>query len=182
MGVEKLARFIHRQFPVLASITVLGILLLVLADNQTHWLKTTLPSTRQLSGLGKSVGKVALLAGLAATLYYAVRESWTWLRRRGKATGWLQPLIPVLRMTHPIVGALAFALVMFHGYVMWQVQAARGFDAVILTGLASAAALMILAVSGSGIYRRPQWLKLRFGHRWLALLFLLLMATHLAKT
>ena len=69
-------------------------------------------------------------------------------------------------------------LVLLHGYVMWWVWAAGNFNLAVLSGMAAAAMLGLLALTGGLIRLLPKRISLRLLHRLGGFGFVLLLVVH----
>ncbi len=137
----------------------------------------------RIGKLGESIGKTAFFLGFVAALYYGVRNVFVTLRKmHAPIPAWLDSLvkywITVLRLAHPLVGVLVFAVVLLHGYILWQIWAAGNFNYAVDTGLLAAAILLVVAMSGLFIRRMPQLSRLRQVHRFVGILFVLSFVIH----
>ena len=180
--LENLAKAAHQRFYLLAPVLVLAVVALVMSDHQTHWIERIIPFER-IGKLGESIGKTAFILGFVATLYYGVRDAFVTARKmKAPIPVWLDSLakywIAVLRFAHPFLGVLVFSVVLLHGYLMWQVWAAGNFSFAVETGLAAAAILVMVALSGLFIRWMPKLTKLRHVHRLVGILFVLSFVVH----
>ncbi len=140
-------------------------------------------SFKRIESIGEATGKLAVLMVLAAILYYLAREAFVTARaNKLKLPSWLESnvirLIGWLRLTHPLFGLLVLSLVLLHGYIMWWVWAAGNFNLAVLSGLATAAMLTMLALTGGLIRMLPKRISLRLLHRLGGFGFVLLLVVH----
>jgi len=180
--LEEVAKLVQLRFNVLASILVLTVASLVVSDQWTHWIQSAIP-IRNINQWAGDFGETAFTLGYVALLYYGVREAFVAVKKmQAPIPAWLDSLaktaIPVLRLTHPLIGVLVFSVVLMHGYVMWQVLAAGNFSNPINTGLVAATILVAVALSGLYIRWMPKLIKFRHAHRIAGILFVLAFVVH----
>ena len=130
--------------------------------------------------LGKSLGTPAAYLGGACLAYYLLRELFV----RCKRNAWQLPIwlesfwknvLKVLRLLHPLLGILAFYLVLLHGsLLLWAGAYLRSVRMV--SGLTEGVLVFVLLISGGLLVRRAQ---LRKWHRFIAAAILLLFLVHL---
>jgi hypothetical protein len=180
--LENLAKAAHRRFFVLAVALVSTVVVVVISNQALHWIESLIAFDR-IGKLGESIGKTAFVLGFVATLYYGVRDVFVILRKSqvpipAGVDVWVKYWISVLRLTHPFLGVLVFAVVVLHGYIMWQVWAGGNFGFAVDTGLMAAAILAMVAMSGLLIRWMPKFTKLRYLHRLVGMVFVLSFVIH----
>lgn len=180
--LENLAKTSQQKFYLLASLCVTAVAAFILIDPQLQWLGQAIPFVR-IDKIGKRIGKAAYLLGFVAIFYYVIRESFVMARKMkapipARLDAATKTLIAVLRLSHPLLGVLAFSLGLLHGYVMWKVWTAATFDFAMNTGLVAVASLVIVSFSGLLIRWMPKLIKLRYLHRLVGILFVLSFVFH----
>ncbi len=161
---------------------MVGAIALIALDWRTQQLEKLI-SYQRIESVGETMGKLAVLMVLAAILYYLAREAFVQARtNKLKLPAWLESnavrFIGWLRLTHPLFGLLVLSLVLLHGYLMWWVWAAGNFNLAVLSGIAAAAMLGLLALIGGMIRLLPKRITLRLLHRFVGFGFVLLLVVH----
>jgi hypothetical protein len=183
--LEKLAKLAHQHFFAIASLLVLALVAVLFSDSLTHWIAGTIPfaGAKSIKGLGKNIGKAALVLGIIAALYYGVRESYLMARKKqvallSRADSFAKYWLAVLRYSHPLIGTAVFAAVMLHGYVLWRIWAGGKFGIAIDSGLVAATVLLVVAVSGISVRYLPKLIQVRTVHRFAGILFVVSFIVH----
>ncbi len=132
-----------------------------------------------LKKLGKSLGAPAAYLGGACFAYYLLREGLV----RGKRNHWnlsgtvesaWKRGLKLLRLLHPMLGILAFYLVLLHGgLLLWAGTSLRSSRMV--SGLAEGGLAVLLLLTGLWLTRQTA---LRRWHRSFAWIMLLLFLLH----
>ena len=167
----------------IAGVTAMvGAIALIALDWRTQQLEK-LVSYQRIESVGETAGKLAVLMVMAAILYYLAREAFVTARaNKLKLPVWLESnavrFIGWLRLTHPLFGLLVLSLMLLHGYILWWVWAAGNFNLAVLSGMAAAAMLGLLALTGGLIRLLPKRISLRLLHRLGGFGFVLLLVVH----
>ena len=174
--LENLAQFLHKHLYALALLVLTAVGILLIADAQSHWLENLL-AFNLLKKTGKSAGKIAATIAFVAISYYVLRELYVAAKRRklalpGLIDAGVKYLVTVLRLSHPFIGILVFATVLFHGYVLWMVWAAGNFNLAVNSGILAFVILAFAALTGLCIRLMPKMLKFRYLHRIAGILFI----------
>ncbi len=154
---------------------------LLLADHQWH-LFAAIP-VRALAKAAKGIGSLALLAGAAAIGAYAVRLLLGWTaKNRGllppAAHTLLQTGGKVVRLWHPLLGALAVSLAAIHGYVLFFARPEK--QLAVYSGVALIFAALLIAGAGWRLHLLRGSLPLRKTHTYLAFTAAALVLLHMA--
>lgn len=180
--LERLAKAAHGGFSYLAGMLAIVVMGIVISDRSLQWIENQIPF-EQIGPVGGFLGKAAVVLGLAAILYYIVRESFLQARKRmlplpAWLEGSLKYWIPLLRLMHPLLGVVVFSQVVLHGYIMWQVWSSGNLNNAVYTGLVAAGAVLLSLMSGFSIRRNPKKMDTRVLHRIAGILFFLFVIVH----
>jgi hypothetical protein len=181
--LEDAAKWFAQKYYLLAVLAITTVIGIVFFDTQAQVVYHS--SSRLIKSIGKGFGELTANIALFSLGYYLLLEAYVAsLKRKVPMPSELVPYVKVsisiLRLLHPVAGVLAISFAIMHGYIMWVVWGGLSRGGVLVSGLLTLSATLVLGGLGWGIQSKKASVFFRQKHKIIAFLALLFYVLHKA--